>query len=108
MRLNKSDGKYLFVQSRQDTEKDAEYITCKILNLCLFDDDSGKRWDKSVKDKHLEVLCVSQFTLHAILKGNKPDFHLSMAGDQSKPMFESAVKMLADGYQEDKVKTGVS
>ena len=96
-------------------EKDAEYITRKILNLCLFDDDDDddddgtrKGWDKSVKDKQLDIICVSQFTLHAILKGNKPDFHLSMAGDQSKPMFESAVKMLADGYQEDKVKTGVS
>ena len=31
-----------------------------------------------------------------------------MAGDQSKPMFESCLKMLADGYREDKIKTGVS
>ena len=26
-----------------------------------------------------EVLCVSQFTLFNIMKGNKPDFHLAMA-----------------------------
>lgn len=32
----------------------------KILNLRVFDDDLGQRWKKSVVDKNLEVLCVSQ------------------------------------------------
>ena len=32
----------------------------KILNLRVFDDNSGKRWSKSVMDKDFEVLCVSQ------------------------------------------------
>ena len=32
----------------------------KILNLRVFDNDSGKRWSKSVMDKDYEVLCVSQ------------------------------------------------
>lgn len=31
----------------------------KILNLRVFDD-NGQRWKKSVVDKNLEVLCVSQ------------------------------------------------
>jgi len=32
----------------------------KILNLRLFDDETGKAWDKNVMDKQYEVLCVSQ------------------------------------------------
>ena len=31
----------------------------KILNLRVFDD-NGQRWKKSVVDKNLEILCVSQ------------------------------------------------
>ena len=54
---------------RDDTKKELEYIAKKILSLRLFDDPTtGKRWDKSVKDLNLEVLCVSQFTLYHILK----------------------------------------
>ena len=32
-----------------------------------------------VVQQGLEILCVSQFTLFNIMKGNKPDFHLAMA-----------------------------
>ena len=54
---------------RSDTKKELEYIAKKILSIRLFDDPvTGKRWDKSVKDLKLEVLCVSQFTLYHILK----------------------------------------
>ena len=54
---------------RDDTKKEMEYIAKKILSIRLFDDpQTGKRWNKSVKDLDLEVLCVSQFTLHHILK----------------------------------------
>ena len=54
---------------RDDTKKEMDYIAKKILSIRLFDDpQTGKRWNKSVKDLDLEVLCVSQFTLHHILK----------------------------------------
>ena len=54
---------------RDDTKKEMEYIAKKILSIRLFDDpQTGKRWNKSVRDLNLEVLCVSQFTLHHILK----------------------------------------
>jgi len=92
---------------REDTAKDAEYISRKIINLRLFDDESGKRWAKSVKDKNLEILCVSQFTLHAFLKGNKPDFHKSMDGQLSKPLFDTTLQMMEKAFRKDKVKTGV-
>lgn len=35
-----------------------------------------------VVQQGLEVLCVSQFTLFNIMKGNKPDFHLAMPPTQ--------------------------
>ena len=57
---------------RTDTRKELEYIAKKILSTRIFDDpNTGKRWDKSVKDANLEVLCVSQFTLYHILKVSK-------------------------------------
>ena len=59
----------------EDTKEDAEYISRKILNLRLWDDENGKRWNKSVMDMKYDILLVSQFTLYAVLKGNKPDFH---------------------------------
>ena len=34
--------------------------------------------------QNYEVLCVSQFTLYAKFKGNKPDFHLAMPGKDSE------------------------
>ena len=60
---------------KKDTNKERETIVRKILNLRIFDDQNNKRWSKSVKDLNLEILCVSQFTLYHIMKGNKPDFH---------------------------------
>ena len=60
---------------KKDTHKERETIVRKILNLRIFDDQNNKRWSKSVKDLNLEILCVSQFTLYHIMKGNKPDFH---------------------------------
>ena len=54
---------------RTDTRKELDYIAKKILSTRIFDDPkTGKRWDKSVKDLDMEVLCVSQFTLYHILK----------------------------------------
>ena len=59
----------------KDTPKERETIVRKLLNLRVFEDEKNKRWCKSVKDLNLEILCVSQFTLYHIMKGNKPDFH---------------------------------
>ncbi|OQR70838.1 hypothetical protein BIW11_11372 [Tropilaelaps mercedesae] len=88
-----------------DTTCDLEYIVRKILNIRLFDAD-GQRWRKSVKDKDFEVLCVSQFTLFATLKGNKPDFHQSMGGDEAKAMYTDFLRAMKEGYQEDRIKNG--
>merc|ERR1711976_602397 len=92
--------------SRDDTPKDMEYIVRKVLNLRVFEDDEGKRWTKSVMDKQYEVLCVSQFTLYSIMKGNKPDFHLSMGGEQSEAFNREFLQQMTKTYQTDKIKDG--
>ncbi|XP_078672588.1 D-aminoacyl-tRNA deacylase-like isoform X3 [Branchiostoma floridae x Branchiostoma belcheri] len=92
--------------SRDDTPKDMEYIVRKILNLRVFDDDQEKRWAHSVKDKNYEILCVSQFTLYSVLKGNKPDFHQSMAAEQSQAFYEEFLQQMRKAYQPDKIKDG--
>ena len=52
-----------------------------------------------VVQQGLDVLCVSQFTLFNIMKGNKPDFHLAMPPSQvcgqSKQYFGQSSLFLA-------------
>lgn len=71
----------------------------------MFDDD-GQRWKKSVVDKNLEVLCVSQFTLQAVLKGNKPDYHLAMGGEQSETFYQDFLNHMRTVYRTDAIKDG--
>ncbi|EDL28475.1 histidyl tRNA synthetase 2, isoform CRA_b, partial [Mus musculus] len=75
--------------SMEDSQKELEHMVRKILNLRVFEDESGKHWSKSVMDKEYEVLCVSQFTLQCVLKGNKPDFHLAMPTEQAESFYNS-------------------
>lgn len=91
---------------QDDTTRDVEYMARKIVNTRIFDDDAGKRWSRSVMDGNMEVLCISQFTLYHTLKGNKPDFHLAMRGDQAETLYNSLLKQMANLYQADKVKDG--
>mmetsp|Transcript_28283 Transcript_28283/g.45499 ORF Transcript_28283/g.45499 Transcript_28283/m.45499 type:complete len:230 (+) Transcript_28283:78-767(+) len=86
-----------------DTTLDMEYVCRKLLNMRLFDDDSGKPWKRSVMDAGLEVLVVSQFTLYCKLKGNKPDFHAAMKSSKSKPMYEGFLDLASRTYQNDRI-----
>uniref|UniRef100_A0A1I8ICJ0 D-aminoacyl-tRNA deacylase n=1 Tax=Macrostomum lignano TaxID=282301 RepID=A0A1I8ICJ0_9PLAT len=81
---------------QSDTAQDADWMSKKLLNLRLFDENDeqgGKRWMKSVRDLGLEVLVVSQFTLHATLKAEK--------------MYADILESMRRDYQEDKIKAGV-
>lgn len=93
--------------SHDDTDTDLEYIVRKILNIRLFSDDKDEtRWNKSVMDKDLEVLCISQFTLYSTLKGNKPQFHLAMKSDTSRDVYMKVLSELGRLYKEDKIQRG--
>ncbi|KAK4211114.1 deacylase [Rhypophila decipiens] len=91
-----------------DTEKEAESLAAKVLNMKLWDDDSGGRWKRNVQDINGEVLCVSQFTLLASTKkGNKPDFHGALGGNAAKDLYLLFQRKVQEGYVADRVKDGV-
>nr|XP_002124948.1 D-aminoacyl-tRNA deacylase 1-like [Ciona intestinalis] len=92
--------------SKDDGPKDTEYMVRKILNLRIFEDETGKRWAKSVKEMNLEILCVSQFTLQCVLKGNKPDFHGAMMADTSETFYKDFLEKLRQSYSPDKIQDG--
>lgn len=50
-------------------------------------------WCVGQAEPSLIALAVSQFTLHAVFKGAKPDFHHSMAADRSKAFCASPVRL---------------
>lgn len=62
---------------------------------------------KSVLDTKGEILCISQFTLYHNLKGNKPDFHNAMAGEEAKEMYQQLLESLGKQYDPEKIKDGV-
>ena len=90
--------------ARGDTEKDAQYLAQKIVNLRLFSDEGGK-FNLSALDIKGELLVVSQFTLLAdTKKGRRPDFIEAAPPAQAKELFEQFVEQAhATGL---KVETG--
>ena len=72
----------------RDSAEDIEWLTNKIINLRIFDDENGVM-NKSVKDVDGDILIVSQFTLHASTKkGNRPSYIKAAKPDVSIPMYE--------------------
>ncbi|KAM9155107.1 D-aminoacyl-tRNA deacylase 1 isoform 2-T2 [Pangshura tecta] len=92
--------------SLEDTHKELEHMVRKVLNLRVFEDESGKHWSKSVMDKQYEVLCVSQFTLQCILKGNKPDYHMAMPAEQAESFYNNFLEQLKKAYKPELIKDG--
>jgi len=71
-----------------DNQEDIDFLCKKIINLRIFDDENGVM-NLSVLDACGEILCVSQFTLHASTKkGNRPSYIKASKPDFAIPMYE--------------------
>lgn len=71
-----------------DGDEDITFLTKKIVNMRIFDDENGVM-NRSVLDIDGEILVVSQFTLHASTKkGNRPSYIKAAKPDISIPLYE--------------------
>ena len=72
-----------------DNSSDIEYLSQKLVNLRVFNDDNGLM-NRSVLDINGEIMIISQFTLHArTRKGNRPSYIDAAKTEISKPMYEN-------------------
>ncbi len=77
-----------------DTEKEAEFLAKKIVNLRIFEDENGKI-NHSIKDVNGEILFVSQFTLYANAShGNRPDFLAAEEPVRAETLYRYAAGLL--------------
>ncbi len=84
-----------------DNEEDIEWLTKKICNLRVFDDENGVM-NKSILDKGGDILVVSQFTLWASYKkGNRPSYLRAGSHEVTIPLYERFCTVLSEqlGHQ---------
>ena len=91
--------------ARDDTASDADYLTEKIINLRIFDDDDGKM-NRSLLDIGGEMLVVSQFTLYGdVRRGRRPSYSDAAEPQKANELYEYFVERVRSlGV---KVETGV-
>ena len=78
-----------------DTERDAQYLMQKIVNLRIFND-AEDRFNLSVQDIKGELLLVSQFTLLAdTRRGRRPGFTDAAPPDRAEALFNYSVELAA-------------
>ena len=78
----------------EDNDTDLEWMTKKIINLRIFNDDEGKM-NRSVQDVGGDILLISQFTLHgSTKKGNRPSFIKAAKPDFANVMYMKFIKIL--------------
>lgn len=84
-----NNGLLVFVGiEEQDNREDILWLTKKIANIRLFDDENGVM-NRSVIETGGDILAVSQFTLMASTKkGNRPSYIKAAKPEISVPLYE--------------------
>ena len=77
--------------STEDTDADLKYMTEKVPNLRIFDDENGVM-NRSVLDAGGSILAVSQFTLYGDARGGRrPSYVRAAKPDEANTMYERLV-----------------
>jgi D-aminoacyl-tRNA deacylase len=77
-----------------DGEEDIKWLSNKIVNLRIFNDEAGTM-NRSVLEENGKLLVVSQFTLHASTKkGNRPSYIKASKPDIAIPLYEKFKEQL--------------
>ena len=77
-----------------DTKDDLDWMTSKIANLRIFDDENHVM-NLSLKDLDGEMIIVSQFTLQASTKkGNRPSYLKAAKAEIAIPLYESFIHQM--------------
>lgn len=91
--------------SEKDTMDDVNYMTDKILNLRIFDDEEGKM-NYSLLDIKGELMVVSQFTLYGdCRKGRRPNYMAAAKPKLADELYKELIK--ACRAQNVKTETGI-
>jgi len=89
-----------------DTLEDIQWLSNKIVNLRIFNDESAVM-NKSVIDMDGNILLISQFTLHASTKkGNRPSYIKASKPEFAVPMYEKMIEQLGVDLEK-KIQTGI-
>ncbi len=75
----------------EDTNEDIEWLTKKVANLRIFNDENGVM-NTSLIDENGEAIVVSQFTLQASTKkGNRPSYIKAAKPEVAIPLYKQFV-----------------
>jgi len=78
-----------------DESTDIEWLSKKVVNLRVFDDENGVM-NRSILDIGGEILVVSQFTLWASYKkGNRPSYLRAGSHEITIPLYEQFCRQLS-------------
>jgi len=108
-KLVSSIGKGMLVLAgfeHADAVEDLDWMSAKITNLRIFNDEQGVM-NLSVKDTEEEILLVSQFTLHAATrKGNRPSYIRAAPPEISVPLYHLFIEKVTEQLGKE-IKTGI-
>jgi len=83
--------------THDDTSREIDWMTGKLLGLRIFADDDGKM-NRSVADVGGSILVVSQFTLYGdARRGRRPSFVDAAPPEVAIPLYQQFLLALADG-----------
>lgn len=89
-----------------DTDEDIVWLSHKIVNLRIFNDEQGVM-NKSLLDVGGNILLVSQFTLHAATKkGNRPSYIKASKPNVAIPLYQQMINQLQKDIQKT-IETGI-